>query len=134
MIESWFVTGIVIITVIFYVGLLLAHRHAHRSVRRQDEALTLMMSAIAQRLQKEFEEELARKQNPFDCPDCGGSVEVRSFATGPITYRGIEIKPPAIHLPICSKCGEQWLDKEATDRLHTALENTYARKVKCSRD
>jgi len=70
-----------------------------------------------------------QKNNIFNCPDCGGSVEVRLCAIGPITYRGIEIKPPPIHLPICSQCGEQWLDKEATDRLHTALENTYA-KVK----
>lgn len=67
---------------------------------------------------------------PFECPLCGGSVEMRRSEPGTRAYRNMERLPvPSVELPVCSQCGEEWLDKEATERLHDALEGAYAKAL-----
>lgn len=64
---------------------------------------------------------------PFECPACGEEVDVRPSGPRTLAYRNIEaLEVPSVDLPICSQCGEEWLDKEATERLHEALEAAYA--------
>lgn len=65
--------------------------------------------------------------SPFECPACGGTVELRAGEPSTRAYRSIErLMVPSVELPICSNCGEEWLDKDATKRLDEALEGAYA--------
>lgn len=68
--------------------------------------------------------------SPLECPVCGGTVELRASEPGARAYRNIErLMVPSVELPICSKCGEEWLDKGATERLNEALEDAYAKAL-----
>lgn len=63
----------------------------------------------------------------FDCPACGvGTVAQRPTGPRRLAYRNLRnMSVPSLDLPTCSHCGETWLDKEATQQLHDALEKSF---------
>ena len=61
---------------------------------------------------------------PKTCPNCGGSVRLAPNARVE-HYKGLALMIPAVPVPTCERCDEQFISPQVADGMQAALEKAH---------